>query len=34
MLAAYRNQVDAQTGKALTAAQAAILKQLSLQLQG
>jgi predicted extracellular nuclease len=34
VLAAYRNQVDAQTGKALTAAQAAILKQLSLQLQG
>jgi endonuclease/exonuclease/phosphatase family metal-dependent hydrolase len=33
-LGAYRNQVDAQTGKALTAAQAATLKQLSLQLQG
>jgi len=33
-LAAYRKQVDAQTGKSITAANAAILKQLSLRLQG
>ena len=34
LLQAFRNQVDAQTGKALTAAQAATLKDLSLRLQG
>jgi predicted extracellular nuclease len=33
ILQAFRNQVDAQTGKALTAEQAATLKELSLQLQ-
>jgi hypothetical protein len=33
-LAAYRNQVDAQTGKAFTPAQAEILARLSLRLQG
>ena len=31
-LAAYRKQVDAQTGKAITTANAALLKRLSLEL--
>ena len=32
ILGAYRNQVDAQTGKSITTANAALLKQLSLEL--
>ena len=32
ILAAYRKQVDAQTGKSITTANAALLKRLSLEL--
>ena len=32
LLNAYRNQLDAQTGKAVSAANAAVLKSLSLAL--